>query len=123
MQILMAKIAKYPGEHPVFLQVPLTQKKHFLLQDIQETCCLASIHLYMMELERYGQSGLEPPFSVSSPNQERIIELTAILVYYAVNLCLNKSGRTDNHVVFKENALTFAGSLYRQHLVIAMELL
>jgi len=97
--------------------------EYFLLQQVQETCSMASIHLNVMELERYWQRCLEPPFSISGPCQERIIELVAILVDYAVNLCLNKSGRTNNHVVIKERALTFAGSLSGQLLIITIELL
>ena len=84
---------------------------------------MASIHLNVMELERYRQSRLEPPFTISGPSQERIIELAAILVYYAVDLYLYEGGCTNNHVILKESALTFTGSLSGQLLVIIIELL
>ena len=52
-----------------------------------------------------------------------ILKLTAILVYYAVNLCLHKGGRANNHVVLKETALTFAGYLGCQLQISTIKLL
>ena len=75
---------------------------------------MTTIHLNVMELERYRQSSLEPSFAISGPCQERIIELAAILVYDAVNLCLHKGRCANNHVVFKKSTLTLAGSLSSQ---------
>ena len=84
---------------------------------------MAAIHLNMMELERYRQRGLEPSFAISGPDQERIVELSAILVDDAVNLCLHKGGCANNHVVFKEKALAFSRCLHCQHQVVVIELL
>ena len=84
---------------------------------------MPTIHLNMMELERYRQGNLKPAFAISCPNQKRIIELAAILVYYAVYLCLHQGGRANNHVVLKDTALALAGSLSSQLLVIIIELL
>ena len=77
----------------------------------------------MVELERYGQSGLKPTLTISGPCQKRIVKLAAILVDYAVDLRLYKGGCANNHMVFKESALTFAGSLSSQPEVIAIKLL
>ena len=77
----------------------------------------------MVELERYGQSGLKPSLTISTPYQERIIELATILVYYAFYLCLYKGRCANNHVVVKASALAFISCLLREHKVVAIELL
>ncbi len=44
------------------------------LQPVEEARRLESVHLGVMELERYGQSGFKEPSAVFAPGQERIGE-------------------------------------------------
>jgi hypothetical protein len=46
----------------------LSQLINFILQALKELGSLTTIHLDMMELERYGQSGFEPPLTIPGPS-------------------------------------------------------
>ena len=84
---------------------------------------MTTVHLDMMELERHGQSCLEPTFAIPAPSQERIIELAAVLVYDAVNLCLYNGRCSYNHIVLKGSVLAFIGSLSSHCLIVTGKLL
>ena len=84
---------------------------------------MASIHLNVMELERYGQSCLEPTFVILAPHYHRIAELISILVDNAVEFRLNHGRCADNHVVFKERTFTFSRCMHCQLLIITIKLL
>ena len=84
---------------------------------------MTSIHLHMVELEGYGQSGLEQPVSIPAPHHHRIAELISVLVDNAVEFRLYHGRRADNHVVVKASTLAFISCLRCQSQVIAIELL
>ena len=84
---------------------------------------MASIHLNVVELERYWQSGLEQALAVLAPHYHRIAELISILVDDAVEFRLYHGRCADNHVLVEEEALTFIRCLLCEHQVIAIELL
>ena len=44
------------------------------LQPVEEACRLETVHLSVVELERYGQGRFEEPSAVFAPGQERIGE-------------------------------------------------
>lgn len=44
------------------------------LQPVEEAGGLETVHLGVVELERYGQSGFKEPSAVFAPGQERIGE-------------------------------------------------
>ena len=73
---------------------------------------MATIHLNVMELERYWQSCLEQSFTILTPHHHRIAKLICILVNTAVEFRLNHGRCADNHVVLKESALTFSRCLH-----------
>ena len=76
---------------------------------------MASIHLNMVKLERYGQRGLEQTLAIFAPHHHWIAELVSILVDDAVEFRLNHGRCADNHVVFKEGTLAFIRYLYCLH--------
>ena len=76
---------------------------------------MASIHLNVMELERYRQSSLEQSFTILTPHHHRIAELISLLVDDAVEFRLNHGRCADNHVVFKEGTLAFIRYLFCLH--------
>ena len=84
---------------------------------------MASIHLNMVKLERYGQRGLEQTLAIFAPHHHRIAELVGVLVNNAVEFCLDHGRRADNHVVVKVETLAFISCLLCEHQVIAIELL
>ena len=101
----------------------LTQKEYFLLQYVQETCCVATIHLNMMELEWYWQRCLKHPLPILAPHHHRIAELISILVDDAVEFRLYHGRCADNHVLVEEGTFTFIRCLRCQRQVVAIELL
>ena len=84
---------------------------------------MATIHLNMMELERYRQSSLEQSHAILAPHHHRIAELISILVDDAVEFRLYHGRCADNHVLVEEGALTFIRCLRCQRQVVAIELL
>ena len=84
---------------------------------------MASIHLNVMKLERYGQSGLEQSLTIFAPHHHWIAELIGILVDDAVEFRLYHGRCSDNYMVFKESALAFICCLLGQFRIVAIELL
>ena len=94
---------------------------------------MASIHLNVVELERYWQSGLEQALAVLAPHRHRIAKLFCVLVDDAVEFRLNHGRCADNHVLVEEGArplvackartFTFIRCLRCQRQVVAIELL
>ena len=68
---------------------------------------MASVHLDMMELERYWQRGLEQSLAVLAPHHHWIAELVGVLVDDAVEFRLYHGRCADNHVLVEEGTLTF----------------
>ena len=72
------------------------------LQDIKEFGCMSTVHLGVVELERYGQGGLEPRSLVLTPNHKRIVEYAAIHTHSTVNFILRQSRGADHHTLGRE---------------------
>lgn len=66
---------------------------------------MTTIHLNMMELEGYWQSGLEQSLSIFAPHHHWIAELISVLVDDAIELRLYHGGCADNHAVTKGRTL------------------
>ena len=60
------------------------------LQPVEEARRLETVHLGVVELERYGQRRFEEPSAVSAPSQERIGEQFGIDTRHAVNLAFHQ---------------------------------
>ena len=84
---------------------------------------MTTIHLNMMELEGYWQSGLEQSLSIFAPHHHWIAELIIVLVDDAIELRLYHGRCADNHAVIKKSALAFVRCQRCQGQVIAIELL
>ena len=84
---------------------------------------MSAVHLYMMELETDRQSGLNQGFAVFAPHHHRVAEQVCVLVDDAVEFGLWHGRGADDHVVFKETALTFVGGFGGQFKVILVEVL
>ena len=84
---------------------------------------MCAIHLCMVELKRDSQCAFPQTPFVFAPNQEWIIEHTAIHAYRPVYLILYKGRCTDNHVIRQVMVLAAFGNLLRQPQVIRIELL
>ena len=77
----------------------------FILQALKEPDRVTAIHLNMMELERYRQSGLEQAFTIPAPCQEGVIIATGILINDTIQFYLRQRRRAHNNVVFQGGAL------------------
>ena len=82
---------------------------------------MASVHLDMMEWERYGQRGLEQTLAIFAPHHHRIAELVGILVDDAVELGLGHSRGANNHVILQETAFAFTLRLAGQFKIFLIE--
>ena len=67
---------------------------------------MPSIHLRVMELERYWQQCLKPFLAILTPHHHRIMEFVGVLVYNTIELRLNHCRCPHYHVVWQESALT-----------------
>ena len=74
--------------------VPISQNQlrlqsfNLSLQSVKEFRSVSTIHLGMVELERYAQRCLKQPSLVSTPNHKRIIENAAIHPYCSIYFVL-----------------------------------
>ena len=60
---------------------------------------MGTVHLSMMELDRYGQLIAQPLFPVSAPNDKRIVEDSTVHAHRTVDLRIDDGGSADNHAV------------------------
>ena len=96
---------------------------HFLLQKIQKPCRLFAVHLNVMKLKTYRQSGLEKAFAVLAPHHHRVAELVVELVDDDINFGADDRRRADYHIVVKAVVFTFVDGLLRDAVVIIDELI
>ena len=68
---------------------------------------MCAVHLDMVELERDRQGRGEPFLTIFPPHHHWITECVSVLINNAVEFSLNHCGSTNDHIVFKETALTF----------------
>ena len=84
---------------------------------------MAAVHLYVMELETDGQSGLKQAFAVFSPHHHRIAKLVGVLIDDAVEFGLRHRRCADNHQVVERTVFAIVGGFRGQVEIIAVELL
>ena len=60
---------------------------------------MGTVHLRVVELERYGQCCFEPSSAVFTPYHERVVEDSAVHSYCAVDVELRQCGGPDDHTV------------------------
>ena len=78
---------------------------------------MSTIHLYMMELEGYGEDGLPPVFAIFAPHNHRVTEFIGVLIDDAVEFGLNHGGGAHNHIVFKIRTLGCCRNLVSKFIV------
>ena len=86
---------------------PDLQAVYFRLQILQKLPGVRAVHLRVMELKRNGQIISDPFLFISSPNEKRVVENTAVSVDRAVKFGVDDGGRSNNHAVLgKRSVLT-----------------
>ena len=104
-------------------QVWLFQSIDFVLQIFQESACVGTVHLGVMELEGNGQGISEQLFPVTAPEDKGIVENAAVHAYNAVDFCIHNGGSADDHAVFGQViVLAGLGDLGGVGEIIAVEL-
>ena len=87
--------------HRILFLLPL-HHIYLPLQDIKKLRGVGTVHLGMVELERYGQCGLKQPTLVLAPNHKRIVENAAIHTHRTIYFVLHQSRGADNHTLCRE---------------------
>lgn len=93
----------YAGAAPGLIccwQYPLVPKQpDLILQLRQKPARMRAVHLRVMELERKGQIIPKPFLPASAPDDERIIEYTAVHTDSPVNFRIYNGRCHDDHTV------------------------
>ena len=84
---------------------------------------MSAVHLYVVELERDGECGLQPIATVLAPHDHGVAELVGILVYNAVEFGLYHCRCAYNHVVVEKLTPALCCNLCGQPVVVVGELL
>lgn len=82
---------------------------------------MGPVHLCVVELKGYGQIFFEKTLSVFSPNQERIVENSAVHPHCAINIIIHQRRGTDDHALCQVMVSATVGHLPGQPHVITME--
>ena len=77
-----------------------------LLQFFQEPGGVGAVHLGVMKLERDGQGGLQPTFTVTAPGEEGIGKDAAVLIDDAVEFRARDSRCADDDGFIVQDVLT-----------------
>ena len=80
----------------------LFQRVDFPLEILQELSCVGAVHLGVVELEGDRQGIPEPMSAVSAPEQEGVVEDTAVHTNNAVNFSVHNGRSADDHGVFRQ---------------------
>lgn len=92
----------------------LLQPIDFLLEKVKKAGSVGTVHLSVVKLKWHGEGGLEPVFTVSSPNHERVIEYAAVHADCAVYVELRQRRCADHHAVCHVMILARRRDLPRQ---------
>ena len=76
-----------------------SQTIYFILQICQKSARMCAIHLRMMKLKRQRQIIPEPLFSISAPDDKRIVENSTVHTDSPINLRIDNSGCPNHHTV------------------------
>ena len=88
--------------------VPISQNQlrlqffNLSLQSVKEFRSVSTIHLGMVELERYAQRSLKQSSLVLAPNHKRIVENAAIHTHRTIYFVLRQCRSADNHTASRE---------------------
>ena len=78
----------------------LPQPIYLLLQICEESPGMGAVHLAVVELEGNGQGIPEQLSAITAPEQEGVVENTAVHANNTVELGVDYGGSADDHAVF-----------------------